>query len=96
LKTTTGLKSGVPKFTKKANDYYRPAVTGATRSAAISGFTLPVMYPGMTPANPLGRDLFKTLRSSKNSSWDVGAIQYLKIPAKVTWLSSKTTGPRYS
>ena len=96
LKITTGLKSGVPKFTKKVNDYYRPAVTGVTRSAALSGFTLPLMYSGMTPANPLGRDLFKTLRSSKTTLWDVGAIQYLKIPAKVTWLSSKTTGPRYS
>ena len=95
LKTTSGLKSGVPKFTKKVNDYYRPAVTSTTRSAAKFGFTLPVMYSGMTAANPLGRDLFKTLRSSKTALWDVGAIQYLKIPAKVTWLSSKTTGPRY-
>ena len=95
LKTTSGLKSGAPKFTKKANDYYRPAVTSTTRSAAVSGFTLPVMYPGMTPENPLSRDLFRTLRSSKTTSRDVGAIQYLKIPAKSVLLSSKTTGPRY-
>lgn len=95
LKTTAGLKSGVPKFTKKVNDYFRPAVTSATRSAALSDFTTPAIYPGMTPANPLGRDLFKTLRPSKKASWDVGAIQYLKMPAISVWLSSKSTGPRY-
>jgi len=95
LKPISGLKVGVPKFTKRVVDYFRPAITSASRSSALPGFTSPVMYSGITPTDPLSRDLFKTLRSAKKSLWDVGAIQYLKVPAKATWLSSKTTGPRY-
>jgi hypothetical protein len=96
LKPTSGLKTGVLKFTKKINDYFRPAITSVSRSAALPGFTSPVMYSGMTPTNPLSMDLLKTTRSPRKSLWDVGAIQYLKVPAKAPWLSSKTTGPRYS
>ena len=95
LTPISGLKSGVAKFTKKLNDFYRPALTSKTRAAAISGFIPPKMYEGLTPINPLDRDILKTLRSKKVTSWDVGAMQYSKVPAKTTLLSSKTTGPRY-
>jgi hypothetical protein len=85
----------VAKFTKKLNDFYRPALTSKTRAAAISGFVPPKMYEGLTPINPLDRDILKTLRPKKVTSWDVGAMQYSRVPAKTTLLSSKTTGPRY-
>lgn len=65
------------------------------RSVALTGFLLPVMYPGLTPANPLSRDLVRTLRPQKISLWDVGAIQYLKVPTKSRALSAINTGPRY-
>lgn len=92
---TPGLKLGAPKLTKKVNDYYRPGITGSARFAALSGFGLPVMYSGLAPINPLERDLLKALRPKQISLWDVGAMQYLKVPSKTTWLTSKTTGPRY-
>ena len=91
----SGLKLGAAKFTKKLNDFYRPASTSVTRSASITGFASPVMYAGLEPVNPLGRDIFKTLRPLKINLWDVGAMQYLNVPAKNTWLTAKTTGPRY-
>jgi poly(beta-D-mannuronate) lyase len=65
------------------------------RSLAVTGFISPIMYPGLTPTNPLSRDLKRTLRPQKISLWDVGAIQTLKVPAKSTAVTAITTGPRY-
>jgi len=95
LPTTSGLKAGAPKFTKKLNDYFRPGATSTTRSAALTGYLSPVIYPGLTPSNPVSRDLLKTLRPLKTALWDVGSIQYVKIPAKALSMTAKTTGPRY-
>ena len=95
LPPLSGLKQGAVKFTKKISDFYRPEASSVARSASIPGFGSPVMYPGLEPASPLSRDISKTLRPQKLSMWDVGAMQYLKVPAKATWLTSKTTGPRY-
>jgi poly(beta-D-mannuronate) lyase len=95
LNSIAGLKSGVLKFTKKFSDVYRPSSTSAARSAAVSGFALPIMYPGLSPKKPFGRDLFKTLRPQRIGLWDVGAVQYSKVSPTAAWVSSKTTGPRY-
>ena len=65
------------------------------RSLAVTGFISPVIYPGLTPTNPLSRDLKRTLRPQKIALWDVGAIQYLKVPAKSTAVTAINTGPRY-
>ncbi len=91
----SGMKIGSLKFAKKLNDFYRPTINSASRSASITGFTLPLMYSGLAPANPLSRDLFNTLRPQKKTLWDVGAMQYLKVPAKTILLSSEAAGPRY-
>jgi len=91
----SGLKLGAPKLAKKVNDYYRPGITSSVRSAALPGFGLPVMYQGLTPTNPLERDLLKALRPKQLTLQDVGAMQFLKVPVKANWMTSKTTGPRY-
>lgn len=69
--------------------------TSKVRSFALTGFVSPVMYQGLTPANPVSRDLKRTLRPQKISLWDVGAIQYLKVPAKSTAVTAINTGPKY-
>lgn len=91
----SGMKIGSLKFAKKPDDFYRPTINSASRSASITGFTLPLMYSGLAPANPLSRDLLNTLRPQKLTLWDVGAMQYLKVPAKTILLSSEAAGPRY-
>lgn len=91
----SGMKIGSLKFAKKLDDFYRPTINSASRSASITGFTLPLMYSGLAPANPLSRDLLNTLRPQKLTLWDVGAMQYLKVPAKTILLSSEAAGPRY-
>ena len=95
LGSLSGLKLGAAKYTKKINDVYRLEASSVARFASVPGFALPAMYPGLEPASPLSRDIFKNLRPQKVSSWDVGALQYVKVPARVNWLTPKTTGPRY-
>lgn len=96
LPATVGLKFGAPKFAHKANDYYRPIVTSINRLASVAGYAKPVMYEGLIPVSPLSQDLLRSLRPLKTNQWDVGAIQFTKNPANIGWLSSKTTGPRYT
>ena len=95
LATTAGLKAGVLKLTKKLNDYFRLSTMSGFRPTSLPGFVSPVMYSGLMPPNPLSKDLVKTSRPLKITQWDVGSIQYSKIPARTIWLTSKTTGPRY-
>jgi len=96
LSATVGLKFGAPKFTHKVNDYYRPIITSINRLSSVTGYSTPSMYQGLSPLNPLNQDLLRTARPLKTNQWDVGAIQFTKNLGTIGWLSSKTTGPRYS
>ena len=96
LPPTPGLKAGAPRFTHKANDYYRPTLTTPTKSASVAGFSIPAMYDGMAPTNPLGMDLFQNSRPLKVEQWDVGAIQYSRYAKNFGALTAKSTGPRYN
>ncbi len=95
IPATLGLKAGSPRLTHKLDDYYRPTVTSSTRSASVVGFVIPAIYDGLAPNNPLGLDLFQNTRPLKVSQWDVGAIQYARNSKNHSWLTAKSTGPRY-
>ncbi len=96
IPTTSGLKPGVPRFTHKTNDYYRPSTTTPTKSASVAGFLIPAMYDGLAPMNPLGVDLFQNSRPTKVEQWDLGAIQYSKYAKNFGPMTAKSTGPRYA
>lgn len=90
-----GMKVTVLKFAKKLNDLYRPSATSPSRSSAVTGYSLPTMFSGLLPLNPLERDLEGNPRPSNPRLWDTGAIQYSKNPLSSQMPTAQNTGPRY-